>query len=72
MIVGQAERSLDVAYKNIEELLGKVFQLEQALSKTNSILQNIRHEINYLPDSYYEWIDQVSSEIEEHLPSYGE
>jgi hypothetical protein len=69
MIVGQAQRDLEDTEKNIDFLLAKVAQLEHALETTTGILTNIRHETDYMPDSYYEWIDKVMNEVDELLPS---
>lgn len=68
MIVGQAQRDLETAYESIEQLLGEKAQLENALQKTVGILFNIRHETDYMPDSYYKWIDKVINEVDDLLP----
>ena len=40
-------------------------EMFEAGQKLIGILSNIRHEIDYLPDSYYDWIDKVLNETED-------
>lgn len=50
---------------HIAELEMENIALRQAGEKLIGILTNIRHEIDYLPDTYYEWMNQVIHETEE-------
>lgn len=42
-------------------------ELKEAGQKLLGIILNIRHETDYLPDHYYDWMDQVISETDEIL-----
>lgn len=70
MIVGQAQRDLEQAYKDIDILLAEIREHKIALEKTVGLLTNIRHETDYMPDFYYEWIDKVINEVDDLLPVY--
>lgn len=43
-------------------------RLRGGLQKTLGLLFNIRHETDYMPDSYYEWIDKVINETDGLIP----
>lgn len=58
---------LEIAHENVITLIRDKNKLEDALQKTVGILTNIRHETDYMPDSYYEWIDRVVGEVEDLL-----
>lgn len=51
--------------KTNSELQQEIISLRIAGQKLECILKNIRNEIDYLPDHYYEWIDKVFNETEE-------
>jgi hypothetical protein len=54
----------------MKKIKQELIDCQSALEKTVGILVNIRHETDYMPDSYYEWIDKVINEVDEHLPVY--
>lgn len=63
---------LEIAHENVITLIRDKNKLEDALQKTVGILLNIRHETDYMPDSYYEWIDKVIGEVDGLMPEIDE
>jgi hypothetical protein len=43
----------------------EIAELKSGLAKALGLLWNIRHETDYMPDMYYEWIDKIIHETDE-------
>lgn len=61
------ENPIQLSHKE-GELTEENERLRDGLQKTIGLLFNIRHETDYMPDSYYEWIDKVINETDDLIP----
>lgn len=59
-------------WNTVRDLIAELYSLSRNKEEWHNpylemfgLLTNIRHEIDYLPDSYYEWIDKVLNKADE-------